>query len=372
MGKDGPLTRVRMPNGQTPWLVTGHAECRQVLTDLRFSSNRALPGFPMMLPFPEEARKVRNLATMDPPEHTELKRMVISEFSARRMNALRPQLQQTADALIDAMLAGGTTGDLMAGFAMPFASNTICALLGVPYEDRDFFEDRSGRLMKPDRPEDVAVAYTDLVGYMTELVARKKNAPADDMISRLLTDRVATGELTQGALTDLALLLLGAGHAASAAMITIGTALLLRHPDQLDRLRADRSHVPGAIEEMLRYLAVADLTTPRVALADVEIGGEVIRAGDGVILALSVANRDEKVFADPHTVDVTRTVQPHVTLGHGPHLCIGANLVRVELDVAYETLFRRIPTLRLTVPFDELVPPEGTLLPEVRSLPVAW
>lgn len=370
---DAPLARVRLFDGTQAWVVTGHAEVREVLGSEIFSSDRTNPGFPFMIPTPPEARSAKNLITLDPPEHTERRRMLMSAFSPRRLRALTPWITETAERLAADMAAGPQPADLVQSFSLPLASYTICLLLGVPAADREYFEQRSRQLISPEDPSQVGAIYAELLGYMGELVTRKSAEPGDDIISMLITEQLTPGNITHAELVETAFLLLAAGHATSAAMITIGTALLLRNPEQLQRLLKDRTLMPTAIEELLRLLTVADLTAARVATADVEIGGQLIKAGEGVIPALALANRDPKVFPDPDALDLDRAAaHTHLAFGHGSHLCIGSNLARIELEVAYSTLFDRLPELRLADPDQELAPAGGSLLPDIPALPVCW
>jgi pentalenic acid synthase len=373
LGDHAPVARIRLFDGSIAWAVTGYAETRKVLADpATYSSDRSHPGFPMLMAMPPEARKIRNLITMDPPEHTLRRRMIISDFTARRLKEFRPQLQASADELIDAMLAKEQPADLVADYALPFASIAICLLLGVPYEDREFFEERSRRLVQAGATAAAAMPYIELLQYMGRLIAKKQREPHDDLLGRLVTEHLNTGVLSRKETADFAILLLAAGHATTAGMVGIGTALLLENPDQLALIREDPSKLPRAIEELLRYLTVADLTAPRVAKARTTLGGQQIEEGDGIMLVLSVANRDPVAFTEPDRLDLTRAEAAHVAFGHGPHQCIGANLSRLELEVAYETLFRRIPTLELAEPMDSLKEPEGSLLPRIKRLPVRW
>jgi len=373
LGNHGPVTRIRLFDGSIAWAVTGYAETRAVLADpATYSSDRSHPGFPMLMAMPPEARKIRNLITMDPPEHTLRRRMIISDFTARRLKEFRPQLQSSADELIDELLAKEQPADLVADYALPFASIAICLLLGVPYEDREFFEERSRRLVQAGATAAAAMPYIELLQYMGRLIARKQQEPHDDLLGRLVTEQLNTGVLSRQETADFAILLLAAGHATTAGMVGIGTALLLENPDQLALIKEDSANLPRAIEELLRYLTVADLTAPRVAKARATLGGQQIEEGDGIMLVLSVANRDPAAFTEPDRLDLTRAEGAHVAFGHGPHQCIGANLSRLELEVAYETLFRRIPTLELAEPMDSLKEPAGSLLPRIKRLPVRW
>jgi pentalenic acid synthase len=367
------LRQVGLYNGAAAWLVTRHAEARAVLADSRFSSDRRIDGYPFLSAAAEGGRHFVNLITMDPPEHSVRRRLLMGHFTVHRLKGLRAGIQRTADELIDSMLAAAAPVDLMQAYALPLSSLTICHLLGVPYADHEYFERQSQQLVRVDTAEAAMQVIAELSGYFAKLVADKAEHPGDDLLSRLVTDPQVTAAMGQEELMSLGLLLLGAGHAPGAAMITMGAAVLLEHPDQLAKLRADTSLIPEAAEELLRFLTVTDFTTARVATADIEIGGQVIRTGDGVIVSLSAADRDESVFPTADVLELSRDgARQQLSFGFGPHQCLGANLTRIELEIAYETLFRRIPTLRLADRETDLRQTEGVPLPELKRLAVSW
>jgi cytochrome P450 len=371
-----PLTRVRLWDGSTPWLVTRYAEQRALLGDPRLSADVTHPHYPHVSPGVGERRKqARNFITMDDPEHARLRRMVTAPFTIKRVEAMRPAIQGVVDRLVDDLLAGPTPVDLVPAFALPVPSLVICALLGVPYADHDFFQSRSGALLNRHTEAAVAVqAQQELVDYLDGLISEKLAAPADDLLSEVALEQVGTGTLSQRELAVTAFLLLVAGHETTANMIALGTVALLEHPEQLALLRQtdDPRLVTGAVEELLRYLNITHVGRRRVALEDIEIGGRTIRAGEGVIVANDAANRDESVFADPDRLDVERDARHHVAFGFGPHQCLGQPLARVELQVVYGTLYRRIPGLRLAVEVEEIPFKHDGSVYGVYELPVTW
>jgi len=343
-----PITKVRLWDGSTPWLVTRYADQRALLADPRISSDTTAPGYPHISPGVREHRKLaRTFINMDDPEHARLRRMATATFTIKRVEALRPAIQQIVDDLIDQMLAGPTPVDLVQVFALPVPSLVICHLLGVPYTDHDFFQRTSKILVNQGSPPEVTrQAQNTLNAYLDRLITDKLAHPSDDLLSRLAHQQVRTGELTQRELVKMAGLLLVAGHETTANMIALGTLALLQHPDQLAALRAttDPAMIRSTVEELLRYLTIVHTGRRRVALADIEIDDHVIHAGDGVILAAEAGNRDERVFADPDALDLHRDARTHVAFGFGVHQCLGQPLARVELQVVYGTLYRRIPT----------------------------
>ena len=371
-----PLTRIRLWDGSTPWLVTRHKDVRTLLADRRVSADPTLPGYPSTSPGMVARRsQARTFLSMDDPDHARLRRMVTAPFTVRRIEAMRPAVQRIVDELLDDLLAGPKPVDLVQAYALPVPSLVICELLGVPYEDHNFFQENSRVLVKRDAsPEKSVAAQSRLVDYLDDLIGRKLAEPADDLLSDLAAQRVRTGELTRRDAAAMGMLLLVAGHETTANMIALGTAALLQHPDQLTALREtdDPKLVAGAVEELLRYLTIVHMGRRRVALEDIELGGETIRAGDGIVLAGEVGNRDPEVFADPDRLDITRDARRHIAFGFGVHQCLGQPLARVELQVAYTSLFRRIPTLSLATSVDELPFKHDGQVYGVYELPVTW
>jgi cytochrome P450 len=301
--------------------------------------------------------------------------MVTAPFSIKRVEALRPAIQKIVDALIDDMLAGPTPVDLVQAFALPVPSLVISELLGVPYADHDFFQQNSRLLINRNTPpEEAMAAQQRLIDYLDRLIADKLADPGEDLLSYLATQRVATGELSRQEAAQMGRLLLVAGHETTANMIALGTLALLQHPDQLAALREtdDPKLIAGAVEELLRYLTIVHSGRRRVALEDIEIDGHTIRAGEGVILANDIGNRDASAFADPDRLDIHRDARRHMTFGFGVHQCLGQPLARVELQVVYGTLYRRIPTLRLAVDLDQVPFKHDGLVYGVYQLPVTW
>ncbi|MEU9965284.1 cytochrome P450 [Streptomyces malaysiensis] len=370
-----PVTRVRLWDGSAPWLVTRYADQRALLGDPRVSSEATLPGFPhASAGFRENAGRRRSFITMDDPEHARIRRMVTGPFAIKRIEALRPEIQKITDDLIDAMLAGPTPVDLVRALALPLPSLVICKLLGVPYEDHDFFQRNSSLLInRHSSVEDVVGANEALTDYLEGLVVAKLADPADDMLSEL-AGRVRAGELTQRDAANMGVLLLVAGHETTANMIALGTVALLENPDQLAVLREtdDPKAIARAVEELLRYLTIVHNGRRRVALEDIEIGGETIRAGDGIIVYTGTGNWDAEVFPEPERLDIGRDARRHIAFGFGIHQCLGQPLARVELQVVYGTLYRRIPTLRLATGIDQLPFKEDGLVYGVYELPVTW
>lgn len=281
--EQAPLVRVRLWDGSTPWLVTRYADQRALLGDPRVSASPDSPGYPQQAAGTLTGSRRLSFILMDDPEHSRQRRMVTAPFAIKRIEAMRPSVQKIVDDLIDQLLAGPNPVDLVEAFALPVPSLVICRLLGVPYADHDFFQANSRVLIRRSvTAEERDAARMRLADYLDTLVGEKIAHPQDDLLSQLV-ERIAAGELTRVEVVQMAVLLLVAGHETTANMIALGTFALLQHPDQLDRLRAgeDRQQVAGAVEELLRYLNIVHTGRRRAALADIEIGGQVIRAGRG-------------------------------------------------------------------------------------------
>jgi cytochrome P450 len=291
----------------------------------------------------------------------------------KRVESLRVDVEKLVDDLLDTMQAHGAPADLVASFAFPIPALVTCSILGVPYDRKDFFvECAEAFLSGTSTAEAAAAAGRELHAYLGELIEAKKTAPGTDTLSRMVTEYVATGLLDETVLVTLAELLLIAGFDTTANMIALGTLTLLRHPDQLDELKANPGLWPGAVEELLRYLTITHRGRHRVATADIQVGGQLIRAGQGIIAAQDAANRDPDTFPNPDLLDIHREARHHLAFGHGVHQCIGAAVARVELQVAYARLFARFPGLELAVPHDQIRFKHESSVYGVAELPVRW
>ncbi|GAA4216664.1 cytochrome P450 [Actinocatenispora rupis] len=359
---DGPLTRVRLPDGRPAWLVTGYAEARALLADPRLSSDRSHPDFPVPARPGGGRPRPAFLGTLigtDPPAHDRQRRLLAARFTARRAAALRPWIRRVVDERIDRMTATGRSADLVADFALPVPSTVICGLLGVPYDDHAFFEEQARLRLDPEHGPDAMQRLTE---YLTDLLRRKEKRPGDGLLDELLAD----GTVDRATVLSLALVLLVAGHGSSANMIALGALAALTRPDLAAALRDTRAR-PAATEELLRHLSVVTIA-PRRATADITVAGRTVHIDDAVLVGLAAADHDPGYVEAPERLDPGRTVRGHLAFGHGIHQCLGQSLARVELDLAYEALFTRLPTLRLAVPVDRLPVRHGLL----AELPVAW
>ncbi|MEV0385449.1 cytochrome P450 [Nonomuraea sp. NPDC050643] len=370
----GPLHPMTYADGRPGWLVTGYAEARAVLDDPRFSntSQGAAPPIKELTP-PEGLADLvippGFFIAMDDPEHSRYRRLLTGHFSMRKMRRLEPRIQEVIDDRLDEMARAGAPTDLVRAFALPIPSLVICELLGVPYGERARFQDTTARAMDFDNSiEQRGAAAAELMAYLSELVGSKRSEPGDDLLSGL----VAGGELDHEELTGVATLLLTAGHETTANMLGLGTLLLLCRPEQADLVRTDPGAAESAVEELMRYLSIIHIGPIRVARADVPLAGQTIKAGQTVTICLPVVNRDATRFPDPDRFDVTRQAGQQLGFGHGIHQCLGQQLARLEMRLAFPALLRRFPALRLAVPAEEVPLRQRATVYGVAALPVTW
>ncbi|MFF9169665.1 cytochrome P450 [Streptomyces sp. NPDC014776] len=366
----GPVHRVRLPAGdgyQETWLVVGPEEARAALTDPRLVKDTARIG----LAFLDDEFIGKHLLTTDPPQHTRLRGLVSRAFTMRRVERLRPRIQQITDDLLDAMLPLGSA-DLVESFSYPLPITVICELLGVPDLDRAEFRRMSTEAVAPTSAASEQDAFTRLGAYLAELIEDKRSSgPSDDLLSDLIRTVTEDGDrLSPGELRGMAFVLLIAGHETTVNLITNAVYALLTHPGQLAALRADMSLVDGAVEETLRWEGPVENTTFRFAAEPVEIGGARIERGEPVLVGLTAVGRDTGRFPDADRFDIRRDTRGHLAFGHGIHYCLGAPLARLEARTALRTLLDRAPDLTLAGPAGPWLP--GTLIRGVRHLPVRW
>ncbi|SMD17635.1 cytochrome P450 [Kibdelosporangium aridum] len=364
--REQPLTKIDLPWGGSAWLATRYADIRVVFSDATKFSNS-----PEGRPFGDlNGSRSGFLLGYDPPDHTRLRRMLTPEFTVRRIRRLQPRIETIVNDHLDALEQAGPPADLVSGFALPVPSLVICELLGVPYEDRaEFQQYASIRLDMTLEMAQRTAAIEASRRYMAKLVAKHRADPGDDMIGMLIRDH--GDELDDTELTGVADLLLLAGHETTSNMLALGTLLLLRNPDQLAEVRAGRL-VDEAIEEMLRYLSIVHSGIPRTAVADVELSGVKIAAGEAVICSLPAANRDPVLGEDLERFDITRKISAHMAFGHGLHHCLGAPLARMELKIAFPALLQRFPSLALAVPFEEVPFRPYSPVHGLQALPITW
>jgi cytochrome P450 len=377
LAEERPLSRVRIWDGSTPWLITGYEQVRELFSDSRVSVDDRVPGFPHwnegMLSTVH--KRPRSVFTADGDEHTRFRRMLSKPFTFKRVEGLRPTIQRVTDDGIDAMLAGPQPADVVAAIALPVPSVVISQMLGVPYEDAEMFQHHANvGLARYAAAEDTMKGAMSLHKYLAQLVEAKMENPAEDAVSDL-AERVKAGELSVKEAAQLGTGLLIAGHETTANMIGLGVLALLLNPSQAAVIRnADDPKVLGnAVEELLRYLSIIQNGQRRVALEDIHIAGETIRANDGIIIDLAPANWDADAFTEPDRLYLHRSgADRNVAFGYGRHQCVGQQLARAELQIVFQTLFRRIPTMALAVPIEKIPFKHDRLAFGVYELPVTW
>ncbi|GAB3397468.1 cytochrome P450 [Amycolatopsis echigonensis] len=357
-------------------MVSRHEDVRTVLNDRRFSADRQHPDFPQLVEGGAAARRPgeeRTLIEMDAPEHGPARKAVLGEFTVRRLDALRPRIQEIVDGRIDALLAGPRPGDLVDSLSVPVQSLVICEMSGVPYADHESFQGHTVKMLKQSTlPEERGAAMAAIQGYLADLIAEKEENPPDDLLGRQIVKLCADGTYRRPALAGLGFLLLVAGHETTANMISLSTVAFLRNPEQLALIKADPGKTLDAVEEMLRYFTIIDAAAARLCVEDTEVGGQLIRAGEGVLTLGCSANRDPRVFENPDDLDVERGARHHVAFGFGPQQCLGQNLARMELQTVFDTLFRRVPTLEPAVDVDELPFKDDANIYGLHRLPAIW
>jgi cytochrome P450 len=336
------------------WLVARHAEVSSALRDRRLGRS-FVPREPRERFAPWNLLNERSMLELEPPDHTRLRRLVSSSFTPRRVEALRDAITAIVDRLLDEAIDGSEGGavDLVPALAEPLPVEVIAELLGIPQADRHHLRPWSNAIVSLYEPEhtdadaDAAIAAADaFLAYLRDLVARRRDAPGDDLLSGLVEVSEDGDVLTSDEVVVTAILLLNAGHEASVNVAANAVVALLRHPDQLTLLREDRALVGSAVEEVIRHDTPLSLFD-RLVLEPVELAGQQLEPGERVGLLLGAANRDPDAFPDPDAFDITRSPNHHVGFGAGIHFCLGAPLARLELRIAIDRLVERFPAMEL-------------------------
>jgi cytochrome P450 RapN len=371
--KEAPLSRVRMPFGGEAWLATRHEDVRMVLADQRFSraqtQGKDVPRTNPLIQYDA------SILGMDPPEHTRLRTIVTKAFTVRTVETLRPRVREIIDTLLDDMIEAGSPADLTQALAWPLPIVVICELLGIPVQDRATFREWTDLMLAIGNVDvsDMSRARDNMNGYLRELIARRRVAPTDDLLGRLVRAKDEDDRLSETELVTFGVTLLIAGHETTANQTGNFVYVLLKDRTLWQSLVDDPDLLPAAIEELTRFVPLgAAASFPRIAKEDVMVGARLVRQGEAVMVQLGSANRDEAVFDHPDEIDFHRETNAHVGFGHGVHHCLGAPLARLELKMAIGTLVRRLPGLRLAVPADEVAWRPDRLVRGAQALPVAW
>jgi cytochrome P450 len=369
----GPIQRIEQWTGAQAWLITSYADIRRLLLDPRISSDATNPSYPAQNAALRYIRSnYHNFSQMDPPGHTDERKLFVSEFSVRRVEGLKPAIQSIADELIEKMKATGGA-DLVRDFAGPLPCSTICTVLGVPQEDHAKLQQWSKKISLLSITHEQAVEMMDeFERYITQLIAWKDANPGDDLLSRLIVNHLRTGTVTHHKVVSFARVFLIAGHETTTNTLSVGMAALLYHPEQWEMLLKDHSLVDSAVEEILRYCDVTHSGRLRVAKEDIEFGDVLIKSGDAIILHQPTADRDESVFERPDVFDITRNPRNHLAFSTGIHHCIGHPLARAELRIGLRSLIEAFPGLRPVLPLEELNFEHHLAIYGLESLPVSF
>lgn len=376
----GPITRVRLYDGRTSWFVTGPEELRTILADPQMSCHSTFPDYPVIDEGLLHMRATREMERegieggfpaalfgVDPPEHTRQRKMLLPAFTTRKVAGYRQKIQQIVDQRLEALISEGKGADLVSVFAAPIPLMVVCMFLGVPYEEHDVFQGPMLDLLVPERADDALEKFSE---YLVQLIDAKIVSPGDGLLDQLIVDHVRTGALDPQELVAFAQAILVAGTLTTTNAIALGTYALLDH-GQYGLLVKDPSLIPGAIEEILRYINLVEVLI-RVATKDIEVGGQVIKAGDGILLSCAAANLDPSVTSHPERLDITRPPITQLAFSYGLHHCMGKNLARLELDIAFRALTQRLPELRRAVPADQVRWQFDFTLPRLLWFPVTW
>ncbi len=369
--RDEPGLKRAMFHGNPIWVVSRYQDIRAALVDPRLSA-KTIPD--SMMPTDADDKIPVIFARIDDPEHHRLRRMLTSNFTFRRSEAMRPHIQEMVDHYLGEMIGNGPPADLVHDFALPVPSLVIALLLGVPPEDLGLFQRHTTvGLDQKSSDEEKAQALGAMFVYIQELVERKEREPGDDLISRLVTEYVATGQTDNSTTAMTSVIMMQAGHETTANMSALGTVALLQHPEVFERLGQtdDPAVIANIVEELMRYLTIVQSQVDRVATEDLMLGGQLIRAGEFVMMNLLAGNWDAEFVDNPETLDVDRNTRGHLGFGYGGHQCIGQNLARVEMQVAFATLARRLPGLKLAEPPDALRFKETDIY-GMKELLVSW
>ncbi|SDC22978.1 cytochrome P450 [Actinokineospora iranica] len=368
-----PVAQVVLPSGDLGYIVSRYDDAKLVLADPRFSrAAMVAEGAPKLTAAPMPPN---SLFSTDPPEHSRLRKLVMGEFTARRVRDLEPRIQELTDALLDEMAkADDQRTDLNAALAFPLPVQVICELLGVPFADREKFRQWSNAIVALTTltAEEMVRQRMEMAGYIHELITRRREEPGDDLLSALISAHDERDALDHAELIVMAMTILVAGHETTVSMIGACVLTLLRSPEHLARVLENPDAVGDFVPELLRVNPIGDGGPMRITLTDVEIAGTVIPKGSAVLAAVCSANRDPEVFERGEEFYPDRAQNPHLAFGFGIHHCLGAALAIAELRITISSLFRRFPTLRLDTDVANLRMKQGMLVHGLESLPVAW
>ncbi|ENI1059445.1 cytochrome P450 [Serratia marcescens] len=367
-----PVVRVKTPRGDFAWLITRFHDVKQALSNRRLSSDPRSTGFPTYISG-EVPPPPGFFLQLDAPDHTRLRKSVTEEFLNSHVEQLKPRMAAIIDRQLTEMLTLQPPVDFVKAFAVPASAKIICELLGTPVADHPFVQSRTDIVLdRSTPPEQAEKAAIELMSYFDRIVTEKELAPGEDLLGRLIRKARADNQPSHEEIVGLAALLLLSAYDTMALAMGLGVVTLLNNPQQRQAFLADPSLGNDLVYELVRYLTINHAGLPRAATADLEIGGQQIKAGEGVLIMLSSANRDEEVFEQPDAFNLHRREKTQLGFGHGIHKCLGMHFARAELAIAFRAIFTRIPTLSIAVPQTSLTYRDEMVLYGLKALPVTW
>nr|WP_322098065.1 cytochrome P450 [Nakamurella alba] len=366
-----PVRKLQFPFGISAWLVTGYAEARKVLGDPAAFSNDFARLTETTGGIASAEQDPGGLGFADPPFHTRMRKALTPEFTMRRLQRLVPRIEEIVDQRLDALQQAGPGADFVEQVAMPVPSLVICELLDVPFPDREDFGRLTGSRFDIFGGVGTGLdAISDSLEYMGELVAQQRADPGEGLLGMLIREH--GDDLTDRELAGLADGLLVGGHETTASMLALGTLVLMQAEPEVRASLDDEAATRKIVEELLRYLTVVQMAFPRFAKEDMEVGGVPIAAGEMLLVSLTANDRDPALGPDLERFVADREPVSHFAFGHGIHRCVGAELARMELRIAYPRLFARLPDLQPAVPAGQIAFRDYSVVHGVEALPVTW
>lgn len=370
--EEAPAKQVRLQNGRTAWVVLRHDEVRKVLESPVISRDPGLANFPQVRAGKTMTRNDQVLNHMDPPMHGRFRKLLAPWFSLKRVNQMRPGIQQIVDDAIDRLMTLDRPANLHKEFSLVVPSTVICQLLGIDYGYHDEFERLAAVTTSAGAdPESFGAASAELFELVNKLVDDNIADPSDGVLN-VLTTAMQAGDITREQCVAHTFVMIVGGHETTANTISLGHLQLWRQPELFEHLRANPEAIPVAINEMLRIQSINDGSLGRISTADLDLGGVKIPAGEGIIPVMSPADFDPRAWDDPDTFDLGRDNKTQLGLGAGIHACLGQNLARAELEIVFETVLRRLPSLQVAVPEEEIGFQRDGFIFGVRDMPVTW
>jgi cytochrome P450 len=374
-----PVIEVTLWNGAHAWLVTGYQEGRLILGHPGVSSRPDLPGYPHVSPARAGYRtsSLQTFNNKDNPQHNVERRMFTKWFTVRRINSMRARIEQIVDDALDSLARDGSPADLVERFAVPVPSQVIFSMLNASYDHHSWIQHKTNAMLswRSSQEESLAAA-GELLDFCQALLAeRAANLREDDMLSAAIREHVSTGLCTLEQLAEATRLLFAAGHETTANSIALGTLALIDNPEQrrLIEKNTDPEFIANAVDEILRFVSIAQSGRCRVAMDDIEIADQKIKAGDGIVVSSEAANRDGRIFDCPEILDLSRSnAKEHAGFGHGTHRCLGETLAEAELQIVFKALFTRFKGLRVAVDRGQLRFKSDHTVYGLYEFPVAW